>query len=65
MAIEWMVRKRGLNNVGLLTLTFGVPGRGRGSQATKELREQAKDLEFVQKRWHSLNSNIIRGRYQD
>jgi hypothetical protein len=65
MAIEWMVKKYGLNNVGLLTLTFGVPGSGRGSQATKELREQAKDLEFVQKRWHSLNSNIIRGRYQD
>jgi hypothetical protein len=48
MAIEWMVKKHGLNNVGLLTLTFGVPGSGRGSQATKELREQAKDLEFVQ-----------------
>jgi hypothetical protein len=65
MAIEWMVKKHGLNNVGLLTLTFGVPGSGRGSQATKELREQAKDLEFVQKRWHSLNTNIIAKRYPD
>jgi len=65
MAIEWMVKKHGLNNVGLLTLTFGVPGSGRGSQATKELREQAKDLEFVQKRWHSLNTNIIARRYPD
>ena len=65
MAIEWMVKKHGLNNVGLLTLTFGVPGSGCGSQATKELREQAKDLEFVQKRWHSLNTNIIAKRYPD
>jgi hypothetical protein len=37
----------------------------RGSQATKELREQAKDLEFVQKRWHLLNTNIIAKRYPD
>ena len=65
MVIEWMVKKHGLNNVGLLTLTFGVPGSGRGSQATRELRELAKDLEFVQKRWHSLNTNIIRKRYFD
>ncbi len=65
MAIEWMVKKHGLNNAGLLTLTFGVPGSGRGSQATRELREQAKDLEFVQKRWHSLNTNIIAKRYPD
>ncbi len=65
MAIEWMVKKHGLNQVGLLTLTFGVPGSGRGSQATRELREQAKDLEFVQKRWHSLNTNIIARRYPD
>lgn len=65
MAIEWMVKKHGLNHVGLLTLTFGVPGSGRGSQATKELREQAKDLEFVQQRWHSLNTNIIAKRYPD
>jgi hypothetical protein len=65
MAIEWMVKKHGLERVGLLTLTFGVPGSGRGSEATRELRELAKDLEFVQKRWHSLNSNIIRHRYKD
>ena len=63
--IEWMVKKHGINHVGLLTLTFGVPGSGRGSQATKELREQAKDLEFVQNRWHSLNTNIIAKRYPD
>jgi hypothetical protein len=44
MAVEWLVKKYGVNHVGLLTLTFGVPGSGRGSQATKELREQAKDF---------------------
>ena len=65
MAVEWMVEKYGINYVGLLTLTFGVPGSGRGSQATKELREQAKDLDFVQNRWHSLNTNIIAKRYPD
>lgn len=65
VAIEWMVKKYGLNQVGLLTLTFGVPGSGRGSQATQELRELAKDLDFVQNRWHSLNSNIINKRYAD
>jgi len=64
-AVEWMVKKHGINHVGLLTLTFGVPGSGRGSQATKELREQAKDLEFVQERWRSLNTNIIAKRYPD
>ncbi len=64
-AIEWMVKKHGIERVGVLTLTFGVPGSGRGSQATRELRELAKDLDFVQKRWHSLNSNIIRHRYKD
>jgi len=63
--IEWMVRKYGINHVGLLTLTFGVPGSGRGSKETRELREQAKDLEFVQKRWHSFNTNIIAKRYPD
>ena len=65
IAVEWMVKKYGINHVGLLTLTFGVPGSGRGSQATKELREQAKDLDFVQNRWHSLNTNIIARRYPD
>jgi hypothetical protein len=64
-AIEWMVKKHGIERVGVLTLTFGVPGSGCGSQATRELRELAKDLDFVQKRWHSLNSNIIRHRYKD
>jgi hypothetical protein len=61
--IEWMVREYGLNHVGLMTLTFGVPGSGRGSEATRELREQAKDLSFVQERWHSLNSHVIAKRY--
>jgi hypothetical protein len=65
IAIEMMVNKYGLNNVGVLTLTFGVPGSGRGSQATRELREQAKHLDSVQKRWHSLNTNIITKRYPD
>ena len=65
MAIEWMVKKYGLNYVGLLTLSFGVPGSGRGSQATRELREQAKDLEFVQNRWHSFNTNVVAKRYSD
>jgi hypothetical protein len=65
MAVERMVKKYGINHVGLLTLTFGVPGSGRGSQATRELREQAKDLDFVQNHWHSLNTNIIAKRYLD
>jgi hypothetical protein len=65
MAVEWMVTKYGLNHVGLLTLSFGVPGSGRGSQATRELREQAKDLEFVQNRWHSFNTNVFSKRYWD
>ncbi|HXB58528.1 MAG TPA: hypothetical protein VNU95_03140 [Candidatus Acidoferrales bacterium] len=64
-AVKWMVEKYGLNNVGLLTLSFGVPGSGRGSAETQELREQAKDLDFVQKRWHSLNTNILSKRYPD
>ena len=65
MAVEWMVKKYGLERVGLLTLSFGVPGSGRGSQETRELREQAKDLEFVQKRWHSFNTNVVSKRYRD
>jgi len=65
MAIEWMVDKYGINHVGLLTLSFGVPGSGRGSQATRELREQAKDLDFVQERWRSFRSNVIAMRYPD
>ena len=65
MAVEWMVKKYGLERVGLLTLSFGVPGSGRGSEATRELREQAKDLEFVQNRWHSFNTNVVSKRYPD
>ncbi|MGB7767975.1 MAG: hypothetical protein WBN22_03875 [Verrucomicrobiia bacterium] len=65
MAVEWMVKKYGLNHVGLLTLSFGVPGSGRGSEATRALREQAKDLEFVQSRWHSFNTNVVSKRYRD
>jgi hypothetical protein len=65
MIIEWMVKKYRLNQVGLLTLSFGVPGSGKGLQETKELREMAKDLAFGQKRWHSFNTNIIAKRYPD
>ena len=36
MAIIWMVNKYGLNRVGLLTLSFGVPGSGRGTAAYQE-----------------------------
>ena len=64
-AVEGMVRKHGVNRVGLLTLSFGVPGSGRGSEATRELREQAKDLDFVQARWHSFASNVVTRRYED
>lgn len=65
MAVEWMVKKYGLERVGLLTLSFGVPGSARGSVETRELREQAKDLEFVQNRWHSFNTNVVSECYQD
>ena len=65
MAIEWMVEEYGIERVGLLTLSFGVPGSGRGSLETFLLREQAKDLEFVQARWHSFRSNVIAVRYPD
>jgi hypothetical protein len=61
--VEWMVREYGINFIGLLTLTFGVPGTGRGSRETWELRQQAKELDFVQKRWHSLNTHVIAKRY--
>jgi len=61
--VEWMVRQYGLNYVGLLTLTFGVPGSGRGSEETRQLRQQARHLEFVQKRWASLNTHVIAKRY--
>jgi hypothetical protein len=63
--VEGMVKKHGVNRVGLLTLSFGVPGSGRGSEATRELRERAKDLDFVQARWHSFASNVVTKRYED
>jgi hypothetical protein len=65
IAVEWLVRKYGLNHVGMLTLTFGVLGSGRGSEETRVLREKAKDLEFVQKRWHSFATHIVSKRYDD
>jgi len=65
IAVERMVKKHGVNHVGLLTLSFGVPGSGRGSEETRELREKAKDLAFVQARWHSFASNVITKRYED
>ncbi|HTQ49740.1 MAG TPA: hypothetical protein VMJ12_03445, partial [Candidatus Acidoferrales bacterium] len=65
MAVEWMVKKYGLEHVGLLTLSFGVLGSGCGSEETRELREHAKDLDFVQNRWHSFNTNVVSKRYQD
>jgi hypothetical protein len=65
IAVEWLVRKYGLNHVGMLTLTFGVPGSGKGSEETRVLREKAKDLEFVQKRWHSFATHIVSKRYDD
>ena len=65
MAVKGMVKKHGVNHVGLLTLSFGVPGSGRGSEETRELRERAKDLDFVQARWHSFATNVIAKRYED
>jgi hypothetical protein len=65
IAVERMVKNHGVNHVGLLTLSFGVPGSGRGSEETRRLREKAKDLDFVQKRWHSFASNVITKRYED
>jgi hypothetical protein len=65
IAVERMVKKHGVNHVGLLTLSFGVPGSGKGSEETRELREKAKDLAFVQARWHSFASNVITKRYED
>jgi len=65
MAVEWMVRKHGIERVGLLTLSFGVPGSGKGSYETWALRQQAKEWDFVQKRWHSFSTNIVAKRYED
>src|SRR5579883_1367063 len=65
MAVEWMVKKHGIERVGLLTLSFGVPGSGKGSYETWALRQQAKEWDFVQKRWHSFSTNIVAKRYED
>ena len=65
LAAEWMVRKHGLERVGLLTLSFGVPGSGKGSYETWALRQQAKEWDFVQKRWHSFCTHVVAKRYQD
>ena len=65
MAVEWMVRKHGIERVGVLTLSFGVPGSGKGSFETWALRQQAKEWDFVQNRWHSFCTNVVANRYQD
>ncbi len=65
LAVEWMVNKHGVEKVGVLTLSFGVPGSGKGSFETWELRQQAKDWDFVQNRWHSFCTNVIAERYED
>ncbi|MGO8839497.1 MAG: hypothetical protein ACLP7I_12205 [Limisphaerales bacterium] len=65
MAVEWMVRKHGIERVGVLTLSFGVPGSGKGSFETWALRQQAKEWDFVQNRWHSFCTNVVAKRYQD
>src|SRR5271154_5340726 len=63
LAVEWMVQKHGLGRVGVLTLSFGVPGSGKGSYATWALRQQAKHWGFVQARWHSFRTNVVAVRY--
>jgi len=60
-----MARKHGIERVGLLTLSFGVPGSGKWSHETWALREQAKQWGFVQKRWHSFCTHIVAKRYED
>ena len=65
LAVEEMVAKYGLERVGLLTLSFGVPGSGKGSYETWSLRQQAKQWKFVQARWHSFRTNVIAKRYED
>jgi hypothetical protein len=65
LAIGWMVDKHGIERVGVLTLSFGVPGSGKGSNATWQLRQQAKQWDFVQERWHSLCTNVVAKRYAD
>jgi hypothetical protein len=65
MGIEWMIRKHGIERVGVLTLSFGVPGSGKGSFETWALRQQAKEWDFVQNRWHSFCTNVVAKRYPD
>ena len=65
MGVEWMILKYGIERVGVLTLSFGVPGSGKGSFETWALRQQAKVWGFVQKRWHSLCTHVIADRYED
>jgi len=65
LAVEWMIQKHGIERVGLLTLSFGVPGSGKGSYETWALRQQAKEWDFVQKRWHSFSTNVVAKRYKD
>ncbi len=65
MAVEMMVRIYGLARVGVLTLTFGVPGSGKGSYETWELRQKAKHWDFVQNRWRSFRTNVVAVRYAD
>lgn len=65
IAIEEMVRRHGLEHVGVLTLSFGVPGSGKGSFATWELRQRAKHWDFVQARWESFRTNVVAQRYAD
>ena len=60
-----MERKYGLERVGVLTLSFGVPGSGKGSFETWSLRQQAKHWDFVQDRWASLRTNVIAKRYSE
>ena len=65
LAVDWMAGKHGIDRVGLLTLSFGVPGSGKGSYETWALREQAKQWDFVQKRWHSFCTHVVAKRYED
>ena len=65
LAVDWLVKKHGVERVGLLTLSFGVPGSGKGSYATWALRQQAKQWKFVQDRWHSFCTNVVANRYED
>jgi hypothetical protein len=65
MAVEWMVARHGIERVGVLTLSFGVPGSGKGSYETWALRQQAKHWGFVQDRWCSFRTNVVAVRYAD